>query len=267
MTLMGLLLLLVQINRQSGGVLAIYFSEARDLSAAQIGSITSAMYLASTLAQIPTGILFDRFGARLTLSGLGILGIAGVLLFAISETTTGLAAGRFLMGLGHGGVITGIYILAIAWTSHERMASVSSLVMGLAGGIGGLLATTPLTLMLTGYGFQTTFMIVAILTAVVTMAIFVFVRDAPTDATVSKRKPENLRQSLLGVWQIMRDPNMHRLIVMGFCFSAPFSTIGGLWAGPYLFDIYQLSQEQASYVLFAMIVAFNLGTLTYWTHG
>lgn len=266
MILMGLLLLLIQLNRQSGSVLAIYFADVRNLSASQIGTVIGSMYLASTIAQIPTGILFDRFGTRLTLSALGLLGIAGIILFALADSVSQLSTGRFLIGLGYGGVITGIYLLAAAWTSPERMASVSSLVLGIAGGVGGLLATAPLASMLGSYGLPSTFLLVAILTALITLIIFLFVRDTPAHVVTeqpAKKRPDNLGRSLQGVWQIMRDRNMKRLIVMGICFSAPFSTIGGLWAGPYLFDIYQLSQQQASYVLFAMVLAFNLGTLTY----
>ena len=73
MVLAGLFLMVVQINRQSGAVLAIHFQKVMGLTATQIGFVSGAMYLGATIAQIPTGILFDRLGARQTLAGLGAI--------------------------------------------------------------------------------------------------------------------------------------------------------------------------------------------------
>jgi MFS family permease len=273
MILAGLFLMVVQINRQSGAVLAIHFQEVMGLSATQIGFISGAMYLGATLVQVPTGILFDRFGARVTLSGMGVLAIIGLVWFALSDQVFGLAAGRALVGIGHAGVITGIYMLAIAWTSAERMASTSALVIGVAGGIGGVAATTPLAFMLEDFGFASTFLALAVVTVSATFAIWALVRDQPlalaanpllgAGEKVPLSQPESLRQSLIGVWQIIRNPDLQKVIIMGSCFSAPFTTIGGLWAGPYMTEVFALPREQASYVLLAMMVAFNLGTVVY----
>lgn len=268
MILAGLFLLVVQIYRQSGAVLAIHFQDLMGLSATQIGFVSGAMYLGATLVQVPTGILFDRFGARLTLSAMGLLAIVGLLWFAVSDQVFGLAASRALIGIGHGGVITGIYMLAIAWTSPERMASTSALVIGLAGGIGGVIATTPLAFMLDGLGFTTTFLMLTVLTATATLAIWTLVRDHPSvppqkAVTTAPRQAESLRQSLDGVLQIIRNRDLQKVIVMGSCFSAPFMTLGGLWAGPYMTEVFALQRDDASYVLLAMMVAFNFGTVAY----
>jgi predicted MFS family arabinose efflux permease len=268
MILAGLFLMVVQIYRQSGAVLAIHFQEVMSLSATQIGLVSGAMYLGATLVQVPTGILFDRFGARITLSAMGLLAIGGLLWFATADQVLGLAASRMLIGIGHGGVITGIYMLAIAWTSPERMASTSALVIGLAGGIGGVLATTPLAVMLDRFGFLTTFLLLAAVTATATVAIWVLVRDHPSvphqpASLPVPRQSESLQQSLRGVWQIVCNRDLQKVIVMGSCFSAPFMTLGGLWAGPYMTEVFALQRADASYVLLAMMIAFNLGTVAY----
>ena len=48
MILAGLFLMVVQIYRQSGAVLAIHFQEVMSLSATQIGLVSGAMYLGAT---------------------------------------------------------------------------------------------------------------------------------------------------------------------------------------------------------------------------
>ena len=56
---------------------------------------------------------------------------------------------------------------------------------------------------------------------------------------------------------------MWPLFAMGTCFSLPFNTIGGLWAGPYLLDVHALGKATVSYALLAMVAAFHLGNLLY----
>ena len=59
---------------------------------------------------------------------------------------------------------------------------------------------------------------------------------------------------------MLKNRDMRATLVMGSCFAAPFATVGGLWAGPYLRDVHGLDQTEAGYVLLVMVLAQNLGT-------
>lgn len=74
---------------------------------------------------------------------------------------------------------------------------------------------------------------------------------------------EGIWQSLRGLWEVASDRNLLHIYIMGSCFTAPFLTVGGLWAGPYLRDVYALTNTQSSYVLFAMMLALYLGYVAY----
>ena len=112
---LGLFFICVQVNRSAGGVLANYLDTNRGLSPTDIGAISGAMFFAAAAAQLPTGLLFDRIGARLTLVCMSLISVAGMTVFALAETSPLLASGRFLIGFGHGGVISGVYLLAMGW--------------------------------------------------------------------------------------------------------------------------------------------------------
>ena len=62
---------------------------------------------------------------------------------------------------------------------------------------------------------------------------------------------------------MLGDPDLQRIFAMAACTIAPFMCTGGLWAGPYLHDVHDLSRDQASYVLLGMVLMLNLGTLGY----
>jgi len=261
--LAGLFMMLVQIHRAGGAVIANELA-GQGFSPSQIATVVSAMFLASALFQLPTGMLFDRYGARWTMAGLGLVALVGIVLFACSESVLGLSAGRFLIGVGHGGTIAGIYMLALTWVSSDRVATATGGMVAIAGGIGGVLATVPLLLALEALGHQRTFLGVAAATLLVTVAIGLFVRDAPEgQQSAASGRGETLAQSVRGLWAVLAERRLWPVFAMGACFTAPFAVVGGLWAGPYLVDVHGLGREQASFAVLAMVAAFHLGNLGY----
>jgi MFS family permease len=261
---LGLFFICVQVNRSAGGVLANYLDTNRGFSPTDIGAISGAMFFAAAAAQIPTGLLFDRIGARLTLVSMSLVSVTGMAVFALAETPALLASGRFLIGFGHGGVISGVYLLAMGWSTPDVTARSTAALVGLGGGIGGVLATTPLALSMDAFGLSSTFLVLGAATLAMTLAIFLMVRDRPADTDGGQPpEPETLAQSIAGLIGLLRMPELRRLFVMGICFSAPFMTIGGLWAGPYFRDVQNMDAESASFMLLVLVVALHVGTYAY----
>jgi predicted MFS family arabinose efflux permease len=197
-------------------------------------------------------------------SSLTVIALIGTVLFAVSTSSSGLMLGRALIGMGFAGVISGILLLTMGWVPADRFSTVAAIVIAVAGGFGGIMATAPLVLVLRGLGWTATFLALAAATGLVGLAIFVMVRDAPAGAPAPpERARESLRESLRGLWAIASQPDYRRMLAMAFCIILPFSSIGGLWAGPYLRDSHGLTQQELSYVLLGMIVALHIGTLVY----
>jgi predicted MFS family arabinose efflux permease len=263
LALVGLYMMFVQLQRSSGAVVANELVR-QGLSPSDVAGVIGAMFAASAITQIPTGLAFDRFGATRTLAGAGVVAVIGIVVFALADSTAGLAAGRFLVGIGHGGVIAGIYMLALTWVSPSRVATLTGTVVAVAGGAGGLLATAPLLAMLERFGHTDTFLALAIATALVTALIGFFLTDAPGGKQApSTARPDTFRQSVKGLWDVLGNRNLWPIYAMGCCFSVTFHTIGGLWAGPYLHDIQGLTREQASYGVAALVAGYHLGNAVY----
>ncbi len=274
LVVLGGFFVLVQINRSAGGVLASYLGNVRGLSPTDIGAVMGSMFFSSALVQLPTGILFDWIGPRRTLSYLGLLAVVGLIVFAAADiagaatgTTTGggvwwMMAGRFAIGLGHGGAITAIYLIAMAWAPPQRIARSTASVVAIGGGIGGILATTPLAFALGHFGLATTFLAIAGATAAITLVLHLALQDRPADAPDAPAA-ETFGEMISGLMVVVRMPELHRIFAMGFCFSAPFMAVGGLWAGPYFNEVQNLDPETASLFLLSLVVALHLGTYLY----
>jgi predicted MFS family arabinose efflux permease len=175
----------------------------------------------------------------------------------------GLATGRFLIGIGFGGAITVIMLLAVRWAPRERFATVAATAIASASLLGGLLGTAPLAVALERLGWTATFAAIALLTALAAMLVVLVVRDAPDSERGRAHTPESLVDSLRGLLAILADPRLRPLLIMGVSTIAPFACVGGLWAGPYLQDVHGLDREQASFVLLGLVAAYNIGTLGY----
>ncbi|MGH6903615.1 MAG: MFS transporter, partial [Geminicoccaceae bacterium] len=160
----GALLVVAQLHRAGGGVIASELNRAFGLGAADIGVVIGAMMLASAVVQVPMGLALDRYGTRRTTAAFTLVALAGTLVFARAGDAAGLAAGRFLIGLGFGGPITVIMLLAMRWAPRERFATVAASVIATASLLGGLLGTAPLALVLQRLGWTSTFGAIALLT-------------------------------------------------------------------------------------------------------
>lgn len=262
MIVMGLFLTLVQVNRVGGSVVATALSKTHQLTPAAIGMIIGIMFLSSALVQIPFGVMLDRFGARRMIVGWSFIAVLGIVIFGMAETTYGLTVGRTLIGIGHGASITGVYLLALAWARPEHVTSVAATTIAIAGALGGVIGTAPLAVSIEYLGFTNTFLLLALASLFSSGLIWFLVQDTPTGTNPTKII-EGPKEALLGLYEVIKDRNLRPIFAMALCFSVPFATIGGLWAGPYLRDIHGLSPTSAGAVIFLMVLCVNLGTFLY----
>ena len=262
MVIMGFFLMLVQVNRVGGSVMAAALAKSHGLTPGVIGFVVGIMFLSSALVQVPFGLMLDKYGTRNMIVGLSSIAILGMIIFGLAETSIGLIVGRTLIGIGHGASITGVYLLALAWARPERVASVAAMTIAIAGALGGLLGTTPLAMSIQYFGFTDTFLMLALISFVSSILIWFFVQDVPLGVTSTKNE-ESIKTALYGLLEVIKDKNLRPIFAMALCFSVPFATIGGLWAGPFLRDIHGLDPSTAGSVIFMMVLCVNLGTYFY----
>jgi MFS family permease len=254
LTIAGALLVIAQLHRAGGGVISSELHRSFGLGGIEIGVVIGSMVLASAVAQVPMGLAFDRFGTRRTTAALALVALVGTLVFGSAEESVGLAVGRFLIGIGFGGAITVLMLLAMRWAPRERFAAVAATAIASASLLGGLLGTAPLAVALERLGWTATFAVIALLTAAGAALVLLVVRDAPHADRRRAPGAESLAENLRGLGAILTDAGLRPLLIMGVSTIAPFACVGGLWAGPYLQDVHGLDRAQASVVLLGLWV-------------
>jgi MFS family permease len=159
-----------QFYRVSNAVIAPELMRGLEISAEAMGIITGVYFLAFAVAQLPIGVLLDRFGPRQTMAGLFLLAVAGSVTFATASGFAGLVLGRGLMGIGCAAGLMGSLVAIARWFPPARFAFLSSLLFTL-GGAGLLLATTPLAVVSAAVGWRGAFWLMAAVTAALAMLL------------------------------------------------------------------------------------------------
>lgn len=248
--------------RVSTGVIAPDLVTEVGLSAEALGALSSAFFFAFAFAQIPVGVLLDRFGPRLVVPGVTVFAIIGALIFALSHEALGLAIGRAFMGAGTAAVLMGTLVIGSRWFPPDRFGAVASSFVAL-GTVGALLATTPLAFASDVLGWRGAFFAMAVLTLLAGIFVWFTVRDAPPGHAYFGRKPEDLRAVWLGLGEVIRNRRLPYIIAINSVTYGSTLTIVALWGGPYLTDVHGLDGVGRGNVLLLATIGQVVGHLAF----
>ncbi len=210
--------------RTANAVIGPVLAQELQLGDNALGLLTSTYFLAFGAAQLPLGMLLDRFGPRRVEAGLLVLAAAGAAVFSLSDTLGGLATGRALIGLGVSACLMASFKAFAQWFPPERQASLTGWIMA-SGGLGALAASKPLELALGFASWREIAFGLAVMTLLVAAALWMFVPDKSSDA-----KGDGFAAQLAGVKAIFSSRHFWRYAPMGFWFTGGFMAVQGLWA-------------------------------------
>jgi predicted MFS family arabinose efflux permease len=253
---------LSQFYRVSDSVIAPDLVRDLHLSAGELGWAGSSFFFALFALQLPVGLMFDRYGARRTVTVVSLFAVIGSLWIAGAADASGLIVGRTIAGVGCAASFMSMVFLCARWFEPHRLSTALS--WAFAGSNLGILAgTTPFAWSAATFGWRASFVGLAVVTLLVVAVFYIVVRDRPPGSTLPTTHREPLRDVFHGLWLVWRTPGLLPLLSMHFFAYATMLTVLGIWGGPYLFDVYRLDGVERGNVLLAMGVAQTLGILTY----
>lgn len=173
----------VYFHRTTGGAISEDIQSYFGVGTASVALLASAYLYAYTLMQIPSGILTDRMGPRKAATIFVFLIAVGSLLSAYSANCGNfdlMIAGKFIIGIGAAVVYIPIMKVLAVWFRKNEFASMSGVLL-LVGNVGGIAAATPMVMMMDSLGIETTYIVLAIVTAVIAGSCWLVVRNHPSD--------------------------------------------------------------------------------------
>lgn len=229
---------------------------------AMMGVLSAAYFYPHALMQMPAGVLADKWGAKRTIGTFFAIAALGSVLFGLAESMLVAALGRFLVGAGMAMLFVPAMKLFSLWFQGKDFALVTGLFIS-SGGLGALLATTPLAVLTEWLGWRTSFVGAGLFTFVTAILAFVLIVEKPTAPTAATKTPLPNEQPADTVWNsllaVLRQPAFWPLAVWFFFGNGLFFTFTGLWGGPYLEEIHHLGKADAGSVLSMIAVGIMLG--------
>jgi len=255
---------LVYFHRLCPAVVAVEMMRDLKTGGALTGFLGAAYFYPYAVMQLPAGLLSDSWGPRNTITlffavafiGSVILGAASSVFFAI--------LGRTLVGLGVAMLFVPTMKILAEWFRMREFAFMTGMLMAL-GGLGSLFAATPLALLSSWIGWRYSFILVGVLTLVLAVLVWIFVRDRPHDfGWPPPEEPVQSATSAIGLMESVRRVFTCKAfwpIAVWFFFDCGiFFSFGGLWGGPYLIQVYGLSKAQAAQILSMLAVGMIIGS-------
>lgn len=247
--------------RNSVGVIAPDLAQDLTLSAPQIALVSSIYFFAFVAAQIPIGVVIDRYGPKRCMLVCAAVTVLSTLLFAAATSFATMVVARVLMGLGTSCFLMAPLVLYARTFPPERFPILTGIQLGV-GALGGLIATAPLAFATAAVGWRTSFAVMAAATAAVGLLILVLIRNdgnhRPADAPA-----ETLGDALRGVVQAWRCPDVGRLFALNLTAYSSYVLVVGLWGGPYLTHVYGFSLTERGTLLFVPALTQVLGMLAW----
>jgi MFS family permease len=223
------------------------------LTPGSLGMLTSAYFVTFSLAQLPLGVLMDRYGPRLVNGVMLLVAAAGAVVFALAQSLPVLAAGRALIGMGVAVCLMSSMTAFVLWFPRERTATLFGWML-LVGSCGALTATKPVELLLRVMDWRTLFWWLAALAAGAS-ALLLFV--APEKSVAGKG--QTLRSQIAVIGTVYRSRDFWNIGLAAALVQGVAIGLLGLWAGPWLRDVVGLTRADMADRLLVAAAAFGVG--------
>lgn len=224
------------------------------LGPADLGLLTSAYFFSFAAFQLPLGILLDRYGPRRTEVSLLLFAALGAWIFSKADSLSGLILGRLLIGLGVSSCLMAAFKAYVMWFSSGCLPMINGLQM-VAGGLGALMATTPLQNVLLITDWRGVFSGLAIITVFASLFLWFILPEHQSSAD----KHPAIKTQLKEMGQIFRSSLFWRIVPITALSNGSFLAIHGLWIKPWLRDVVGLGEGDSAQLLFAMTLAVIAG--------
>lgn len=206
------------------------------------GYIATAFFIAYMLSNAFSGLVIDKLGTRIGYSLCMAFWTTAGLIHAFAVTPLQFGVCRFLLGIGEAGNWPAALKLTSEWfPPHER--STASGIFNSGSALGAIIVPPLIAVMSTNYGWQTTFIILALF-GYLWLVVFWFVYYTP------KHSVKEAKARIIPPLKLLKTRFVSRLLLAKI-FIEPVWYFVTFWIGRYLVDVHQWDLKKIGW--FAMI--------------
>ena len=256
-------------HRVAPAAIASDLQQAFSASAAALGGLAATYFYVYTVMQIPTGILADTLGPRRIVTLGGVIAAVGSVLFGYATTMTEASLGRMLIGLGVSMPFIALLKLNAAWFHDRHFGTAVGLTLVL-GNVGSVLAAAPFAWVLQFTTWRTVFIVLGGVSLALALLTWLFVRDHPGEAGLPSLRelegqaahPAHQGHWFEGLMAVLKNRFTWPIFWMNLGIGGSFIAFAGLWAVPFLQDVYGMTRPAATRHTSLMLAGFAVGAFS-----
>ncbi len=256
--------ILVYFHRQCTAVLAVDMMKDLNTDGTIMGLLGALYFYPYALMQLPAGLLSDSWGPRKTITFFFLIAVLGSAVLGYAHYVPLALMGRLMVGIGVAMLFVPTLKVLAEWFKTDEFATMMGILMAM-GGIGSMTSAAPLAYLSNLTGWRNSFLIVSGFTLLLSILVWLIVRDRPEDMgwqpVIDEKQTDmekiNLRD---GLRTVVREPKFWILGTWFFFTLAIFFSFGGLWGGPYLMQVYGFTRTETGNILSMLALGMITGS-------
>jgi sugar phosphate permease len=264
--IVGLAYVLSFFHRFAPAAISADLQQAFDASGTELGGLAATYFYVYMVTQIPTGILVDTLGPRRVVALGGLIAGIGSLFFGMADTLALASTGRLLVGLGVSVTFIALLKLNAAWFHDRHFATMTGATI-LLGNAGSLLAAAPLAWVLTYMSWRSVFEAVGVFSLLLAALAWWLVREHPGQVGLPSLReldgkaahPPHEGHWYDGLLVVLKNRATWPGLWVNMGMAGSLFAFGGLWAVPFLRDVYGMDRALAASHTTLLLAGFAVG--------
>lgn len=246
------------VARITPSVMQPQLMQAFSINGYAFGGLSVVFYYAYMVAQIPAGLLVDRYGAKSLLIIMTLASGLGCLVFGRAHALYVAELGRFLMGFaGAFGFVSGIKLVA-EWFAPNRFGMLTGATQGV-GMLGAAIGGISVSVSVSSLGWRISMFVIASLFIVLSLLIFFVVQDVPAGRAADKKS-----RIRIPVWTslvtVCKNPQTWLNGMYVGALFAPTAVFAELWGVSFLRSVYHLPRSTAALAIGCIFIGWAVGS-------
>lgn len=243
------------IHRITPSILTGQLRATFSINEEQLALVGAMYFYAYAPFQLVSGILIDKYGVRRVLVIASAVLTLGSFLFTKTDNIYIIYASRFLIGLGSAFAFVGCLKIGSQWLATRSFPLVVGLT-NLCGTIGALSAGAPLSYLVTKIGWRDALMQVSIAGLIITVLLWLFLRDKEEPMGVPNQAPPKL---FSGLALVMKNPQSWLIALYGALLVVPIAALPEMWGVEFLKMSYDYPPQKAAAITHTIFIGTALG--------
>lgn len=243
----------VVMHRTSLGVAGLEAAQHFGTTPGVISTFVVLQLATYAIAQVPIGLLLDRFGSRAMLTAGALLAGGGQVMLALADDLPLAYGARLLLGIGDACIFNSVLRLLPRWFEARRVPILSQ-ITGMFAALGQIAAVAVVLPLIQNLGWTRGLLIASSTCLVAALAAALLVRNAPPGEPAAV-VADPLREIPRNIAEVARHPATQLGFWIHFTSGFSMNAFVFMWGMPYLIVGQGLTQFEAAGLFTLLSVA------------